>query len=50
MNGYEFEKFVARLFEEMGYETKVTKPSGDKGFVVIAKNNFKTLAKQAKNH
>lgn len=49
MGGYEFEEFVAQLFEKMGYETKVTKESGDQGVDVIAKTPFETLAIQAKN-
>ena len=31
MDGYEFEEFVANLFEEMGYETRVTKNQGIRG-------------------
>lgn len=49
MDGYEFEEFVANLFEEMGYDTRVTKKSGDQGVDVIAESPFETLAIQAKN-
>jgi len=50
MDGYEFEEFVAKLFEKMGYETTVTKASNDQGVDVIAKTPFEILAIQAKNH
>ena len=36
MDGYEFEKFVAELFEEIGYETEVTPRSNDQGVNIIA--------------
>lgn len=45
---YEFERYIAKLFEAMGFQTNVTKSSGDFGIDVIAKNNIETLAIQAK--
>jgi hypothetical protein len=48
MNGQEFEKFIAELFAKMGFETKVTKASGDQGIDVIAAKNGDTIGIQAK--
>ncbi|MGN1201205.1 MAG: restriction endonuclease [Candidatus Caccovivens sp.] len=48
MSGLEFENFIAKMFENMGYETKVTKSSGDQGVDVIAIKNDFVLAIQAK--
>lgn len=48
MNGYEFENFVANLFNKMGYETEVTKSSGDQGVDVLARKNDYLVAIQAK--
>ena len=48
MNGAEFEQFVAQLFSKMGYQTEVTKHSGDQGIDVIAEKNGKTIGIQAK--
>lgn len=36
MSGQEFEQFVSSLFNELGYETSVTKTSGDQGIDVVA--------------
>ncbi len=48
MQGWEFEKFVAKLFEKMGYKTRITKGSGDFGIDVIAKNGKDVVAIQVK--
>lgn len=48
MNGVEFEEFVAKMFDKLGYTTEVTKASGDQGVDVIAKKNGKVLGIQAK--
>ena len=48
MSGQEFEKFVSKIFQKMGYETKITKASGDQGVDVIAKNSEIKIAIQAK--
>lgn len=48
MTGVEFEKFVAKLFERMGYESEVTKSSGDQGIDVLAKKGNILIAIQAK--
>lgn len=43
MTGIEFEEFVASLFEKMGYQSIVTKKSGDQGIdVIVNKNEVKT--------
>lgn len=36
MSGEEFEHFVARLFQKLGYKTEVTQKSGDYGADVVA--------------
>lgn len=48
MTGYEFESLVAKLFSKMGYNTTVTKASGDQGIDVIAEKNGKKIGIQAK--
>lgn len=48
MNGVEFEEFVAKMFDKLGYTTEVTKASGDQGVDVIAKKDGKVLGIQAK--
>jgi HJR/Mrr/RecB family endonuclease len=48
MTGTEFEHFIALLFSKMGYETEVTKATGDQGIDVIASKNGKKIGIQAK--
>jgi hypothetical protein len=48
MNGIEFERFIAELFLKMGFESEVTKSSGDQGIDVIASKNGITIGIQAK--
>jgi hypothetical protein len=48
MNGQEFEQFLATLFSKMGYETAVTKSSGDQGIDVIASKGGIKIGIQAK--
>ncbi len=48
MDGYEFENFVADLFNKMGYATIITKASGDQGVDVIAEKNGIRIGIQAK--
>ncbi len=50
MSHFEFEEFVARLFRKMGYETTVTKKTGDYGVDVIAKDSRDTIAIQVKQN
>ena len=48
MSGYEFEKFISKLFIKMGYKSYTTKSSGDQGVDVIAENNDVKIAIQTK--
>lgn len=48
MNGLEFEHFLAILFSKMGYETEVTKASGDQGIDLIALKGGTKIGVQAK--
>jgi HJR/Mrr/RecB family endonuclease len=48
MNGLEFEKFIAELFNKMGYDSEITKASGDQGIDVIASKNGNKIGIQAK--
>lgn len=48
MTGYEFENFVAKLFDKMGYKTTITQKSRDQGVDVIAEKNRQVFGIQAK--
>lgn len=48
MNGLEFEKFLADMFNMMGYQTEITKTSGDQGIDVIAEKGGQRIGVQAK--
>lgn len=48
MNGMEFENFICDLYNKMGYNSEVTKASGDQGLDVIAEKNGKRIGIQAK--
>jgi len=48
MSGVEFEGFVAKLFNKLGYSTLITKASNDQGVDVIATKNDYKIAIQAK--
>jgi Holliday junction resolvase-like predicted endonuclease len=50
MSGFEFEYFVSRLLQEMGYTTEVTKKTGDYGIDIIAKKDKKIVAVQCKRY
>lgn len=50
MDGYQFEEFVAQLFQDMGYKTEVTSNSGDYGIDVIARRKGLTIGIQAKRY
>ncbi len=50
MSGIDFENFVADLFVRLGYQSEVTKSSGDQGVDVIAKKGEKIIAIQAKHY
>ncbi len=48
-NGYDFEKYVAKLYQKLGYEIEeVTRKSGDQGADVIVNKNGKKYVIQAK--
>jgi HJR/Mrr/RecB family endonuclease len=47
---FDFEYFVARLLQEMGYTTEVTKKTGDYGIDIIAKKGKMIVAVQCKRH
>jgi hypothetical protein len=48
MEGFEFEKYVGRLFQEFDFSTTVTKQSGDFGCDVILEKNGDRIAVQVK--
>jgi len=50
MQPFEFEKFIAKLFNEMGYSAKVTSKTGDFGIDIIAKKSRDIVAIQAKKY
>ncbi len=50
ISSYDFEKFIAKLFKAMGYETRVTQASNDYGIDVIAKKEHETIAIQCKRY
>jgi hypothetical protein len=50
MSGFDFEYFVARLLRAMGFETEVTKKTGDYGVDIIAKKDRKIVAVQCKRY
>ncbi|MDR4347249.1 restriction endonuclease [Bacillus paranthracis] len=48
MDGYEFEAFLSDLFNRMGYNTEITKGSGDYGIDLIAIKKGLSIGIQAK--
>jgi len=50
MSPYEFEHYIGRLFQKMGYKTKTTKASHDFGVDVIARNKDEVIAIQVKKY
>ena len=50
MGHFEFEEFIARLFQKMGYQTEVTRKTGDYGIDVIAIDGKGKIAIQAKQY
>jgi HJR/Mrr/RecB family endonuclease len=50
LSPYQFEKFIAELFEKMGYITTVTPGSGDFGVDVIAKKDGQITVIQVKKY
>ena len=50
MSGTEFEAFISGLFTKMGYETRLTKTTGDQGIDIVASKNGYVLGIQAKRY
>lgn len=50
MSPYDFEEFVAKLFNKLGYNTITTSKTGDYGVDVIAENGFEKVAIQCKKY
>lgn len=50
MSPYDFEEFIARLFDTQGYKTEVTKKTGDYGVDVIAEKGLEKIAIQCKKY
>jgi restriction endonuclease Mrr len=50
MSPFDFEEFVAKLFNKMGYNTRTTSKTGDYGVDVIAENSFEKVAIQCKKY
>lgn len=50
MDGYRFERFVARIYENNGYSVTVTKKSGDQGVDIIALKMFVKTGIQVKKY
>ncbi|MGH0944694.1 restriction endonuclease [Bacillus mycoides] len=50
MKGRQFEQYLNVIFQELGYESQVTKGSGDFGADLILKSNNETIIVQAKRH
>jgi len=48
MDGQEFEKFLAEMFSKKGFETEITKATGDQGIDVIISKNGSRIGIQAK--
>lgn len=50
MSPYDFEEFIAKLFNKLGYNTRTTSKTGDYGVDVIAENGFEKVAIQCKKY
>ena len=50
MSGAKFEQYVATLFTRMGYQTEITKHTGDQGIDIIARKDGASLGIQAKRY
>lgn len=50
MSPYDFEEFIASLFNSLGYKTSVTSRTGDYGVDVIAENDLERVAIQCKKY
>ncbi|WP_422851237.1 restriction endonuclease [Bacillus nitratireducens] len=50
MNGLQFEEYLSSLYQSLGYNTEVTKGSGDFGADLILENNDEKIIVQAKRY
>lgn len=50
MNGLQFEEYLSSLYQSLGYNTQVTKGSGDFGADLILENNDEKIIVQAKRY
>lgn len=50
ISSYEFEKFIAKLFRAMGYQTRVTQASNNYGIDVVAEKGNEKIAIQCKRY
>lgn len=50
LDPYEFEEFIAKLFDLRGYAVELTKKTGDYGIDIIARNTFESVAIQTKKY
>lgn len=50
LSGFDFEKFIAGLFEKTGYTVEITKKTGDQGADIIITKNGVSTAVQAKRY
>ncbi|MDH0683423.1 restriction endonuclease [Achromobacter animicus] len=50
MNGYDFEKFLAEIFQMSGYDVEETRLSGDQGADLLVSRFGKKIVIQAKNY
>ena len=50
MDGFEYEHYVAKLFQEAGWQAKVTQGSGDQGADVLANKEGVSMAVQCKKY
>ncbi|TKR53256.1 restriction endonuclease [Allopusillimonas ginsengisoli] len=50
MNGYDFEKFLVKIFQTAGYDVEETKLSGDQGADLFVTRFGKKIVIQAKNY
>ena len=50
MRGTDFEHFLSRIFQTLGYQVQLTKASGDQGADLLVTGNGKKVAVQAKGY
>jgi hypothetical protein len=50
MRGLEFERFLSRVFEMLGYQASLTKASGDQGVDILVSGKGRRIAVQAKGY